>query len=247
MNEILMYVITHKKFDMKMPKDYKKLLVGSYNKEKIDDYLYDSIGENISEKNKSYCELTGLYWIWKNSKYKYIGLCHYRRFFVKYVGKPLSSKNIIRKLKNKDIILPYKRQLKKTMYEEYAEEHYSKDLDNCENIIKQEYPEYLDSYKYVMNQKSMYFCNMFIAKKELIDQYCEWLFNILNKLEKITDLTDYDDYQKRIYGFLAERLFNVWIYYKKLNIEEMDIWITEKTIFSEIKRILKRKIKEKKK
>lgn len=77
-----MYIITHKKIEYSVPQGYFKLFVGAKNKEiNLKGYFRDDVGENISSKNSSYCELTGLYWLWKNCKDDYIGLCHYRRFF----------------------------------------------------------------------------------------------------------------------------------------------------------------------
>ena len=43
--------------------------------------LLDNEGDNISFKNKSYCELTTQYWAWKNQTADYYGFCHYRRYF----------------------------------------------------------------------------------------------------------------------------------------------------------------------
>lgn len=79
------YIISHKEFEKPKLEGYKSLLVGSIFhpdiKEKFD--YCDDAGDNISFKNKSFCELTGLYWIWKNSNADIIGLCHYRRYFTK--------------------------------------------------------------------------------------------------------------------------------------------------------------------
>ena len=56
-----------------------------------------------------------------------------------------------------------------------------------------------------------------------MDQYCEWLFDILKKLESKVDISDYDNYQQRIYGFLAERLLNVYCKHNKLKIKYLPV------------------------
>ena len=69
-NDVEIFVVMHKSVNlekMKLDKIYKRLLVGQ-NSTDEKDILIDSTKDNISEKNKFYCELTGLYWIWKNIK-----------------------------------------------------------------------------------------------------------------------------------------------------------------------------------
>lgn len=236
MEDLIIFVATHKKFEQKLPSYYKPILVGSYNK-KINDYIRDDMGKKqISNKNQNYCELTGMYWIWQNINIEYVGLCHYRRYFVTRYKKILKKEKILKFLKSNDIILPKKWYTNKSIYEHYREKHNIKDLENCKKIIQENYPDYLESFDRIMNGHGMYTCNMFITRKKIYDEYSEWLFDIMTKLEKITDVSKYDDYQKRIYGFLSERLFNVWIDYKKLKVKEENIWLTQNTRMQEYKR-----------
>ena len=93
----------------------------------------------------------------------------------------------------------------------------------CEEVISEQCPEYLDSYKKVVNGKDLYYYNMFIAPKEIISGYCEWVFPILAEVEKRVDMTGYDEYQKRIYGFLTERLFDVWMDRQDLKVKECEL------------------------
>ena len=217
------YVATHKQFQEKLPKIYKPILVGSFNKN-INEYIRDDTGENqISEKNDNYCELTGLYWILKNVNIDYIGLCNYRRYFKGKKNKFIEKDEVNDILKKYDIILPTRWVYLNTVYDDYEKKHHIKDLLLCKKIIEKKYPKYLKSFDKVVNRNYIFLYNMFICKKEVIDEYFEWIFDILGELEKIIDISNYDQYQKRIYGFLSERLFNVWLDYKNLKFKEINV------------------------
>ncbi len=222
----MIYVITHKDFDRSILKEgYKTLQVGAY-KGHINADVFDDSGENISEKNSSYCELTGLYWLWKNCTDEYIGITHYRRYFSRSFGNKniASYKDLLRKLKDHDCIVPYIGKLPMSVEPMYCRHSgYQKDLDNLKSIIKSLYPDYVQDYESIMKGKSLYFFNMMVCKKELFDEYCDWLFSILFELEKITDISGYGAYQSRIFGFLSERLLNVWIRHKQLNVAEVGV------------------------
>lgn len=243
--DIKIFVVTHKDVDLselKLDSIYNKLLVGAKtsNDENI---LLDSTGENISHKNKYYCELTGLYWIWKNIKCGYVGLCHYRRYLKE--GKSILNKNQIKEIfekKDVDIILPIEYFTFSSVYDEYKEHHIISDLELCENIIRNDYPDYIESYNKVMKGHSTYICNMFISKKEIIDQYCLWLFDILSKVEQEIDLNQRDDYQKRVFGFLSERLFTVWIDKNKLKVYKCKMENTECKTINKLKGKVKKNL-----
>ena len=191
----------------------------------------DNTGDNISEKNDSYCELTAIYWAWKNLKdIDYIGLCHYRRYFdffkkhyqssITVKTNPLhtykhSNKLLIEKLDNVDIALAKPISNPYNLFQDYASNHNGLDMKVIEKIIADLYPDYVNSFReiiYFNNNISPY--NMFVMRWELFDNYCNWLFSILNRAEKDIDITSYNPYQKRIWGFIAERLLNVYVEYQ---------------------------------
>ena len=81
-DKIKIYIMAHKKFAPPEEKGNIPLQVGAALHEDLG-YLRDDVGENISDRNQNYSELTGLYWIWKNEKEADItGLVHYRRYFL---------------------------------------------------------------------------------------------------------------------------------------------------------------------
>ncbi len=102
-----------------------------------------------------------------------------------------------------------------SIYNDYKCKHYIKDLDNCGNVIKEKYPEYYDSFLKLKKMKKLSPCNMIITSKEIYDNYSKWLFDILFEVEKITDMTGYSVQAQRVFGFLSERLLNVYFDHHK--------------------------------
>ena len=232
MSQVSILVITHKMYEFPHSAIYHPLFVGGKCGQNSARFLMDNTGEHISEKNPSFCELTGLYWAWKNQFFcdsKYVGLVHYRRYFrgngEKLKGKTiLSKKEILDLLKEYDCIVPKKRNyFIESIYSHYKHAHHIRDLDITKEIIAKDYPEYLLSFERVIMGKTLHLYNMFIMNKHLLDNYCNWLFDILFKLEKQVDITNYDDYQKRLFGFISERLFNVWVLHHRLKIKEISV------------------------
>ena len=234
---IKILVAAHKKYWMPNDPVYLPLHVGAEGKENLG-YTKDNTGENISSKNPNYCELTGLYWAWKNLHIDYIGMCHYRRYFShKYYGNSLKEKHkaILSKsdyeelLKDCDCILPTKRNYYiETVRSQYEHAHNKSDLYKVEQIIKEKHQEYSEAFTTMMNRRKLHILNMFVMKWQLFDEYCEFLFDILFELEKRIDISKYDKYEARVFGFLSERLFNVWIEKNKIEYKEVPVVFLEK-------------------
>lgn len=217
-----MWVITHKKYPGVTDDMYKTLHVGRALSEDLG-YQGDDTGDNISAKNKNYCELTGLYWLWKNHDCDIIGICHYRRFFIE--NERLLTKEYIEKtLENYDIIIMANGAVNcSTVKEHYADRHIGEDLEVCRQIIAEKYPEYSEAFECMQNSKLINFCNMLITRKDIFDKYCAWLFDILFEAEKRIDISGRDDYQKRVFGFLSERLIKVWLLKNQYRVKEQEV------------------------
>lgn len=219
--DIKVIIATHKEYEMPKDSMYVPVRVGAIGKEHYG-YIGDDTGEHISEKNPYYCELTGLYWAWKNLDAEYLGLVHYRRHFKGHNNFKNKFDNVLKKeeaeeiLKNHKIIVPKKRNYYiETLYSHYAHTHYKEHLDDTEKIIARYYPEYLPAYKEVLNQTYGYVFNMMIMERQYSDAYCEWLFDILLKLEGyVKNIEELSDFQKRLYGRVSELLLNVWLKYQ---------------------------------
>ena len=232
----------------RLPEDalYLPLQVGAAGKDPL--YAYrDDTGDNISRKNRNYCELTGLYWAWKNLTADAVGLCHYRRFFCRSRLQE-KRKSIITAaeaeglLERCPLILPRKRHyFIETNYSQYIHAHHPEDLAMTREIIRQDHPDYLAAYDKVMADTKGHRFNMLIMRRPLLDAYCDWLFGILFTLEERLDISGYSDYDKRVFGFVAERLLDVWVEknavaYRELPVRNMERQHWGKKIMSFLRR-----------
>ena len=238
MKKIKVVIATHKKYNMPKDSMYLPLHVGKAGKEDLG-YTGDDTGENISEKNPYFCELTGLYWAWKNLNEDYIGLSHYRRHFSLgkrlpkdiegRVNATLTLEETDKILDKADIILPKKREYYiENLYSHYKHTLYVKPLDETRTIIEEKYPEYLKEFDLLHKRTSAHMFNMMIMKKEILNDYCEWLFDILFELEKRIDISNYDTFHSRFFGRVSELLLDVWINTNGLKYEEVKVIDIEK-------------------
>lgn len=217
---------------------YMPIQVGKTLHEELDlGFQCDNTGDNISDKNASYCELTAIYWAWKNLKdLDYIGLCHYRRYFAKnkksinLIRKDfLDSKDLINLDKNilndNEVILPTFWTMPQPINKVFSNRVLEQDLYILYKIIKKKYPEYLTVFnKYMLGYKRTGY-NMFIMSRENFDKYCSWLFDILKTAEDLVKDSQYTSY-KRIYGYFGEILTAVYCI-KNFKIKENSILLID--------------------
>lgn len=227
-NNVQILIAAHKKFPMPKAKGYIPILVGARKNYKPNiPYQRDDEGENISEKNPNYNELTAIYWAWKNLKnVEAIGLVHYRRFF--FESRPYNLNNVInvekvhQLLVKYDVLLPKKRNYYiETNYSHYIHAHHKEPLNETRKIIEKSYPAYLNSFDKVMHSRKAHMFNMFIMKRDSFDSYCSFMFGVLNKLEKKIDISEYTVQEARVYGYISELLMDVWLYTTKESYEEI--------------------------
>jgi len=210
--------------------------------ESICGYQPDNEGENISIKNPHFCELTCHYWAWKNLKnVDIIGLNHYRRYFdfqqkwpqfsadkhfiptKEFLKQKYQFPNLEEIFNKYDIILPIARHWRVSNTQQYANYHIAKDWDILRQIIKERTPQYIPAFEKTMDcsNKSVGY-NMFITHWKHFEAYSEWLFDILFEVERRVPPID-DPIQSRIYGYMSERLINVFCEHHHLRIKHIPL------------------------
>ncbi|MBD5396480.1 MAG: DUF4422 domain-containing protein [Lachnospiraceae bacterium] len=174
--------------------------------------ITDDSGENISAKNVNYCELTALYWLWKNKLYTkerapYFGLFHYRRFL------DITDDSLMRmREENIDVILPYP-----TVHEPDISEHHIRyikesDWEAMLQALRELYPDYAESFEEILKQPYLYNYNIIIAKQDILRRYCEWLFPILERTE-VLSVPKGSERSDRYIGYLGENLLTLYFMY----------------------------------
>ncbi|MBR2122555.1 MAG: DUF4422 domain-containing protein [Lachnospiraceae bacterium] len=221
MADIRIMVCSHKRYRMPADDVYQAVFGGAalaVPGDIPDTFARDDTGDNISERNPHFCELTVLYWGWKNLACKYLGLVHYRRYLGNgttgrdHFDSVLSAEQLEELLREHSVIVPRKRRyFIETIYSHYKHTHYAAQLDRTREIIAKSCPAYLSSFDRIMRRRSAYMFNMMIMRRDLMDAYCTWLFDILFSLEKVVDMDGLSAYQGRFFGRISEILFNVWL------------------------------------
>ena len=241
---IRIFVTTHKNVNTFDSKIMQPVQVGPKNY-RFPWAFHDDEGENIANLNPRYCELTTQYWAWKNIKADYYGFCHYRRYFdfsdtphkenpygeimdnyidavtAKKYG--LNDENIAKVVKQYDIITTPFGNLEKIIDKhgtpralwEAAPLLHDDDLKRCYQILCAMYPDYKEDAQDFFNGNKACFCNMFIMKKEIFFDYCEWMFPILEEFDKGTNYSTYSKEALRTPGHLSERLLNIYLMHHK--------------------------------
>ncbi len=215
---IKVIVAVHKACKVPSDKLYLPLQVGAEIKEPLG-LVGDNTGENISAKNSTFCELTGLYWAWKNLPDEYIGLVHYRRYFAspssfnrRTLAGVLTYDEAEALLDGRDGLLPKKREyFIDNLYDHYNHTSYIEPLDVTRDILLEKYPTYIPAFDRLKERTSAHMFNMFILRRDHLDAYCTWLFDVLFELEKRVDAQKYTAFHARFFGRISELMLDVWL------------------------------------
>ncbi len=215
--DIKVLIATHKPYEMPKGSIFLPIEVGADLREKHFLKTRDNDGKNISKKNLNFCELTAIYWAWKNLDADYVGLTHYRRQFI-------NPETIPELLKDNDIILPKLRKYYiENLYDHYIHTMEAEPLDETRKIIKEKYPDYLPEFDKLKTRTSAHMFNMFVMEKSVFNDYCKWLFDILFELEKRIDIEKYNAFQARFFGRVSELLLDVYLNTNNLSYTELKV------------------------
>lgn len=216
-------VATHKPYRMPADSMYLPLHVGAaLHPDVCAEMQGDDTGDNISEKNPYLCELTGLYWLWKNCDADYKGLVHYRRLLGSPNPARLKSKDPFDRLVTKDELVPFldetgivvakrRNYYIETVYDHYAHTFEAEQFDACREVLANMKPGYIAAWDGLMKSRGAHIFNMFVMRADLLDDYCSFMFDVLCELERRLDPAQYDPFGARYLGRVSERLLDPWL------------------------------------
>ncbi len=214
---IRMLVAAHKEYRMPADPMYLPIQVGRAGSTLDLGFQGDDTGDNISGKNPAYCELTAIYWAWKNLDADYVGLSHYRRHFRGGSGRDkwsrvLTTAQAEALLGKAPVVLPKKRNYYiETVYNQYVHAHPAEGLDLALRLAAAQGPQYRRAAEGLKRRSWVHIYNMFLMRRDIFDGYCQWLFDILFEVERQLDVSGYSAYDRRVFGFVGERLLDVYL------------------------------------
>lgn len=163
---VKIFVMTHKQFEVPDDPMYIPLHVGHKTAKETFGYLGDDTGDNISELNCYYAELSGVYWVWKNDRNtENVGICHYRRYLTSEEGYVFTEAEYEQILSEYDIITTKLLELPGSYRDGFGAHHNINTLDETGRVILELCPEYYDTFVRLVYQNRTYFGNIMVAKK----------------------------------------------------------------------------------
>lgn len=234
---IKIYMVTHKKYSLsKLPEGYMAIHAGHALSEDLG-YQGDDLGQSISELNPYLNEMTAAYWIWKNTSHDYVGIAHYRRFFTLKNKNIFSEENIITGSQARELLQKYDIIVAKEEYHIYNLYSFLirdvglnitlSAINMTKMMIERYQPDYLEVFNGSIKKGSLYKCNMIITRKYVYDSYCQWLFSFILEAEREFrqnfPIDELSTIQKRVFGFISERMLTVWLIKNKLRICELTV------------------------
>ena len=241
-SDIKLFVACHQPLEVPNDPLLVPIQVGTVLADKrFEGFLHDDLGENISDRNRSYCELTAQYWAWKNIEAEYYGFFHYRRYLYPetaakrpYRIEKAAGREALRKLGydgfasligKYDLVAPIGEDMHISVREHYAAApyHHRCDLELAEQILKELHPGMKDAAERYLSGSVCYFGNIYIMKRNVFHDYCGWLFPILEEYDRRADKNGYSAQELRVDGYLAERLFGIWLTAKRKDLKIMEL------------------------
>ena len=232
MADIKLFVCCHERQAVPAHPLLRPLQVGAVlAEERLPGFAHDDEGESISDKNRSYCELTGQYWAWKNVRADWYGFFHYRRYL--YPDPAARRPYIVRRepdldalgydrfkalIEQYDMILPLGEDMRVPVREHYAGAHRAADLALAEELVLRTHPEMGQALDAYLSGTKQYFGNIFIMGRDVFQDYCAWLFPLLAVFD-----AEAADRPPRVDGYIAERLLGVYAAYRRHELRTLEL------------------------
>lgn len=242
--KVKIYVACHKKSPVpKHPFLFPIQVGAALTQERFPGMIPDNIGQNISEWNRSYCELTAQYWAWKNDTAAWQGLFHYRRYLdfrrlyppntrvrpywiartptePVLQGAGYEPEHLLEQLHSYEAVIPLPEEVGMTAEQQYATapHHHIHDLHLMMDLLRQDSPQDWRAAEEYLNGTRLLFGNIFLMRRHLLERYCTWLFPLLARYDEQKKVEGYSPQALRVDGYLAERLLGVFLTRQQKNV-----------------------------
>ena len=220
------YVVAHKPCDIPSDGVFEPIHVGRTISKYKDEMAWmqgDDTGDNISQKNAQYCEMTAHYWIWKNvHDTEYVGVCHYRRFF----GLDITEDSIKDLMADADVMLVAPTCYVDSVYSYFAKYMGAENMTILSLVMKKRCPDYFRTLEKICDDVKFHPFNMLLCKKTLFNDYCEWMFGILEECERYVKPSPYTN-ARRALAYMAEMLTGTYFIHRGLKIKSVPYYMME--------------------